>query len=159
MCLKFSNDFSARRQSLSKRSPGILGASIMGESGQNPPGTPFPHNQRQGNIAVASFKTALFEDGVQTIARILLALSCFDAKLSSLDFPLKLLLSSHIVSARLRFPQIGPDLVWRNEPLVLVDNGSAKRSFLDDDGGKHESRPYLHQVDLRVSTRYRLGLR
>jgi hypothetical protein len=82
--------------------------------------------------------------------RVLLHLPLVQTQLFPPRQRLALLLHARDMPTRLGSAQLGADLVGRNEPLVLVDDGAAKGTLLDDDGREDEPRTDLNQIDIRV---------
>lgn len=50
-----------------------------------------------------------------------------------------------VVATSLGPAQVGTDLVGADELLVLVDDGTAERAFLDNNGCEDETRANLHK--------------
>lgn len=80
------------------------------------------------------------------------------AKLGLSRHPAHHLLGSRVVSRGLGPAQVRSNLVGRDELLVFVNNWTAKRSLLDDNGREDKPGANLDEVNLEVAQRLALGL-
>lgn len=85
---------------------------------------------------------------VQSALLSLASARCGQAKLALLQQSLCTLLRPSVVLGGPRYAHVRPDLVGRNEFLVLVDDGSAEARLLDDDGRHDEPWSNLDQLNL-----------